>query len=259
MDIDKFMKFRERLLESGKRLHLENPDNLNLKELQAIDARTFELLNEIDMLMGYEYHDTGIRRPATVSEMKQSYLFSNFIDWYDVVPTYTTLVYNYVIKNYPSSQYKKVICVGDGEKCHLGRKLADEGYKVVVVDSVSEKEFSFSRNEKGGSLYVVQGEFFDTSTDMIDWADIIVGAKVPECAEDLIKLNKPTVFSISSNPEIHDMRFNGEPILSAEQLADEIEKFPGVKKRNYVNYLDEELSIYVCDGKQRERDKERER
>ncbi len=259
MDINGIMKLRRRLIENQKRLHLENPDNLNEEGLQAIDAKISELLNGIDMSIGYGYHDNRITKPVTMSKEMQTFLFGEFLDWYEIIPSYANLVYHYVINNYPSEQYKKIICVGDGENCHLGRKLADKGYKVVVVDSVSEKGYSFSENEKGGSLHVVQGEFFDTSTDMIDWADIVVGAKVPQCAEDLTKLNKPTVFTISNNPEIYDMRFAGKPILSAEQLTRELEKTPGLKRKKYVDYLEHEISIFVCDGKERERSKGEER
>ncbi len=107
-------------------------------------------------------------------------------------------------------------------------------------------------NGEYGSLHVVNGKFFDTSEDMIEWADIIVGVKVPLCAEDLTKVAKPTIFSISNNPEIYNMRFNGNPITSAKLLENEIEKNPKVKRVNFRNYLGQMSYIYVCDGNQRE-------
>ena len=110
-----------------------------------------------------------------------------------------------------------------------------------------------SGDDKHGSLHVVQGKFFDTSGDMIDWADIIVGVKVPLCAEDLTKLDKPTIFSISTNPEIYNMRFKGVPIKSAEQLQNEIEKVPKVKRVNFQDYLGGKAHIYVCDERQTEK------
>lgn len=101
-------------------------------------------------------------------------------------------------------------------------------------------------------MHVVNGKFFDTSEDMIEWADIIVGVKVPLCAEDLTKVAKPTIFSISINPEIYNMRFNGVPITSVELLEHEIEKIPRVKRVNFQGFLGEESHIYVCDERQRE-------
>ncbi len=250
MDINSVIKYRKRLIESGKRVGLENPDRLNNDEMQALMARIFEHLNELDMSLGHENYDTGIRKPENIGKDRQEELFISFIDWYGIIPEGSTLISNYVQKKYPQTQYKKVICVGDGEWCHLGRKLANEGYCVVVVDPVSKKEFQIPDTSKHGKLHVVKGEFFDTSKDMIEWSDMIVGVKVPLCAEDLTKVAKPTIFSISKNPEIYNMRFNGIPITSAESLENEIEKNPRVKRVNFRDYLGQETYIYVCDGRQ---------
>lgn len=257
MDINSVMRYRKRLIECGKRVSLENPDRLNSDELQALIARIFEHLNELDMSLGHENYDTGIRKPENIDKDRQEELFISFIDWYGIIPEGSTLISNYVQKKYPQTQYKKVICVGDGEWCHLGRKLANEGYCVVVVDPVSKKEFQNPDTGKHGKLHVVKGEFFDTSKDMIEWADMIVGVKVPLCAEDLIKVDKPTIFSISKNPEIYNMRFNGIPITSAELLENEIEKNSKVKRVNIRDYLGGEAHIYVCDGGRRVEAEER--
>lgn len=91
---------------------------------------------------------------------------------------------------------------------------------------------------------------------MIDWTDIIFGVKLPLCAEDLTKLDKPTIFSISTNPEIYNMRFKGVPIKSAEQLQNEIEKVPKVKRVNFQDYLRKDSYIYVCDERQTEKKKD---
>ena len=255
MDIDSVIKYRTKLIEYGKRASIENPDRLNNDELQALTVRIFDMLNQLDMSLGYDNHDTGIRKPESVDKDRQEELFTSFIDWYGIIPEGSTLMNNYVQKNYPQNKYKKVICVGDGEWCHLGRKLANRGYDVVVVDPFSKKEFEMSADDKHGSLHVVKGKFFDTSKDMIDWSDIIVGVKVPLCAEDLTKLDKPTIFSISNNPEIYNMRFKGVPIKSAEQLQNEIERISKVKRVNFRDYLGYDSHIYVCDERQREADK----
>lgn len=256
MDIDSVIKYRTKLIEYGKRASIENPDRLNNDELQALTVRIFDMLNQLDISLGYDDHDTGLRKPESVDKDRQEELFISFIDWYGIIPEGSTLMNNYVQKNYPPNKYKKVICVGDGEWCHLGRKLANRGYDVVVVDPFSKKEFEMSADYKHGKLHVVKGKFFDTSKDMIDWSDIIVGVKVPLCAEDLTKLDKPTIFSISNNPEIYNMRFKGVPIKSAEQLQNEIERISKVKRVNFRDYLGHDSHIYVCDERQREKKEE---
>lgn len=256
MDINSVMKYRTKLIEYGKRAVVENPDRLNGDEAQALTAKIFEVLNELDMSLGYNNHDTGIRKPESIDKDRQEELFISFVDWYGIIPTGTTLINNYVQKNYSKTQYKKVICVGDGEWCHLGRKLANKGYNVVVVDPISKKKFERASHNECGSLHVVNGKFFDTSKDMIEWADIIVGVKVPLCAEDLTKVTKPTIFSISANPEIYNMQFNGVRITSGELLENEIEKISKVKRINFRDYLGEESHIYVCDERQIETKKD---
>ena len=46
------------------------------------------------------------------------------------------------------------------------------------------------------------------------------------------------------------MRFKGVPIKSAEQLQNEIEKVPKVKRVNFQDYLGGKTHIYVCDERQ---------
>lgn len=252
MNIDGVIKYRRKLIECGKKVSIENPDRLSNDELTALVSRIFDELNNLDMSVGYDNYDSGVRRPASIDDVRQDELFVSFIDWYGILPTGTTLINSYVPKHYPRSQYKRVICVGDGEWCHLGRKLAKQGYDVVVVAPVSKKEFETPASDTVGKIRVVKGEFFNTSENMIDWADIIVGAKVPLCAEDLTKVDKPTIFSISANPEIYNMRFNGVLITSSEQLENEIEKSPKVKRVNFKDYIGHISSIYVCDGRKRD-------
>lgn len=252
ININDVLKLRSKILEGIRRVMTENPDRLNVDELNAVLSRCFALLNELDMGLGFECYDTKLKRPDSIPEWQQIDLYNNFIDWYNILPTGGRVINGYVQKNYPNSKYKRVICVGDGRYCHLGRRLASEGYDVVVVDPVSKKEFARPADGKSGRLHIVNGEFYRASRAMIDWADIIVGAKVPLCAEDLTKLDKPTVFSISDNPEIYKMRYNGVLITSAKQLQGEIEKSPRVKRVNYEDYIGNRSFIYVCDGRDKE-------
>ena len=66
-----------------------------------------------------------------------------------IVSESLTLEYtsNYIQENYPVEEYRQILCVGDGQCSHLGRKLADKGYNVVSVDPLARKEFSTRRNE----------------------------------------------------------------------------------------------------------------
>ncbi len=250
--LDAVYKYRNKLIESGKKVNFENPDNLNFEELQALTCKIFSELNELDVSLGYETYDTGLKMPAGVNEEKLKAMYIDFLDWYEILATPSNVILNYVKRNYPKEKFPRVICVGDGEHCHLGRKLANLGYTVAVVDPVAKKEFSMSRNEKGGMLKVVRGEFFETSTPMIDWANLIVGAKVPQCAEALTQISKPAIFNISENAEIYNMRFKGTQILSSEQLAKEIEKTPHAKKIKHTDNFGMESYFYVCEDRELE-------
>lgn len=251
------MKYRKHIMTYGKMVAFDNPDKLGIDELEALIARIFEELNKIDMSLGYEYHDTGLKAPDGVSRERQEELFINFIDWYKVIQTPNSQVYDYVMEHYPKEKYPRILCVGDGENCHLGRMLAAEGYHVVSVDPVARRELSGATGipqiseSKGGKFKVVQAEFYKDSTDMIDWASVIVGSKIPQCAEQLIGLKKPTVFNISKNAEIHNMKFRGTSIKSSEQLTSEIAKCSGVKLRR-TKLNDEEPILFICDPRERE-------
>lgn len=246
-------KYRSRLIESGKRVNFENPDNLSLDELQALTARIFKELNDLDMSLNFPPHDTGLRRPESVDKFRENEIFIDFLDWYNVIATPSNVILGYLKSKYPKNKYPRVVCVGDGEKCHLGRKLAGLGYTVVVVDPVSKKDFTMSKKEDGGMLRIVKGKFNEKSEDMINWSNVIVGAKVPECAESLASIkNRPTVFSISSNAEVHNMSFRGKPIRSSAELEREIEKMPRVKKIEHTDSFGMKSRFYEFDQKDHE-------
>ena len=65
------MKYRQGLLEKGKEMNFKNPDRLSLEQLQAVTEKIFTEVDKIDVQMGYPHHDTGLRRPASVSESEQ--------------------------------------------------------------------------------------------------------------------------------------------------------------------------------------------
>lgn len=253
------IRYREKLLECGKLFSFENPDNLSSDEILAVVDRVFNEINKIDMSCGFPYHDTGIRLPKSISKDRQEELFIDFIDWYQVIETPSGQVYQYVLKHYPRNKFPRILCVGDGEKCHLGRKLAMQGYDVVSVDPLADKKFSGRINNgvqksetNQGKFHVIKGTFHKTSEDMINWANVIVGAKVPLCAEELIGLKKPAVFNISANANIYNMRFKGKKIEDSKDLSREIKKCEGVTVEKIQNgYKKEGSELYICDPRLR--------
>ena len=254
--IEMAMRYRSNLLKYGKRVTVENPDKLNNDEMTALSEKIFSELNRLDMSFGYPYHEVGISVPKSITKDRQEELFGEFVDWYQVIDTPSEVVYRYVVGNYNPEKHPRILCVGDGENCHLGRKLAMAGYNVVSVDPVAKKQFATNRNngsnEIKGSLRIVTGQFLENSEDMVNWADVIVGSKVPLCAEALVGQNKPAIFNISANVEIYNMKFKGKPISSSEELIDEIKKCPGVKMKKWKS---DTLGIcnilFVCNERQR--------
>ena len=245
-----------KLIVNGKKVITENPDKLSIIELENLSYEIMNRINEINSGLGYETREVE-KPPILISKERRISLFVDFIDWYDIVETPSYDVYKYVLENYPLNRCTRILCVGDGENSHLGRKLAMKGYQVVCVDPVAKKEFSSNRNKNNqerkanGNLHVVQGEFFDISEDMINWADLIVGSKIPCCAESLIGLNKTAVFNISENAEVHNMRFKGKKINSSKQLKLEIMKCEGVRvERRIEEHTNREKLLFICNERE---------
>ncbi len=76
-------------------------------------------------------------------------------------------------------------------------------------------------------------------------------------AEELIAIDKPTVFTISSNAEEHDIQFKGIPIKSSTQLEKLILQSPKVKCEEIdamlrINEIDERRKLFICNGKNKE-------
>lgn len=248
--------YQRKLIQYGKKVISENPDKLSIIEIDNLSYEIMNRINDIDSNFGYETHEIE-KPPILISKERRMSLFIDFLDWYDIVETPSYDVYKYVLDNYLPNRCTRILCVGDGENSHLGRKLAMKGYQVVCIDPVARKEFSSNRNKNNqerkvnGNLHVVQGEFFDISTDMINWADLIVGSKIPCCAESLIGLNKPAVFNISENAEVHNMRFKGKKINSSKQLKLEIMKCKGVKvERRIEEHTNRERLLFICNERE---------
>ena len=190
----------------------------------------------------------GMDKPESVSDVRAKELFVDFLDWYGIIPTPANKVYGEVIKNYPASKYKRILCVGDGKCSHLGRKLAEKGYEVVSVDPEARKEFSGKAKNGTGKLYVVRGQFLSNSEDMQDWADLIVGSKITEFVEEVVDAKKPAVFTISDNAEIYNMRYKGKPIRSSKELDDELIKVKGMTVKKVGDKFDDNrVLVYVYD------------
>lgn len=251
------LEFRKQLIEKGKQVNFENPDNLDTNQLIALTEKIFSVINEIDVALGYPEHPTGLTKPRSVSKKEQSELFHNFLDWYEIVSTPNQYLYQYVIKHYPKSKYSQILCVGDGENCYLGRKLAMKGYKVISIDPIARREFSEEgMSEDGeGMLCVVKDKFSKDSKGLIDWANLVVGVKVPMCVPDLVNLPKPTAFSISANPEIYNMSFKGTKITSAQQFKRLIERCTGIRvftpEPAFDGHEMHSCEIFIHDGRQR--------
>ena len=251
---EEVVKYREGLINYGREVVFTNPDRLSDKELQALVYTIFERINELDMACGLPYHNTGMPMPNSVSKDRANELFVDFLDWYEIIQTPANKVYSEVVKNFPVSKYKRVLCVGDGMCSHLGRKLAEAGYEVVSVDPYARKEFSGKAKNGNGKLYVTQASFFRTSGDMQDWADLIVGSKITEFVEEIANSKKPAVFTISDNAEIYHMRYNGKPIRKSKDLENELEKVKGITVKNIRDELSDDITkVYCYEPKERDR------
>lgn len=254
-EVDEIIKYRTKLIECGKKVIFENPDRLSVEEIDALTQRILTELNNLDVSFGMPSHQMNFRNHR-VDRFRVEEMYMDFLDWYDIVKSPANALYDYVRTNYPVKKYKKILCVGDGKCSHIGRKLASIGYDVVSVDPEADKKFKIARKSKdAGRLHIVRGSFISSSEPMIEWADLIIGPKVPQCAEEFIDCDKEAVFTISRNPEIHDMRFRGVPVTSEKVLVDEIKKCKGIQIKKYDRYLDGNHPIQIFVSKPVQKDK----
>ena len=253
------MEYRQNLINYGKRFANENPDNFSRDEIEAVLAEIFYQLNKIDEeIGGFPHHETGLRCPKSITKDRKDILFNHFADWYQLLNTPSQAVFNYVVRHYPVEQFKKILCVGDGEKCHLGRKLAIQGYEVLSIDPEADSSLMAYQKAKYSKatkckFSIATQMFSENSHDLINWADLIVGSKIPPIIETLLRLDKPSVFTSSENPETYHMKFHGIPVTSADQFNELIKKVPGVKaatvpmaRKNGGPY-----NIFVYEGRDR--------
>lgn len=255
--MQELVKYREKLIQYGKVIAEENPDHLEADELQALVYRIFEELNKINTGLGYPYHNIDKEIPATVSKERAEELFVNFVDFYNIICTPTSRMYNYIVENYSIDRYPKILCVRDGENSHLERKLQVKGYDVVSVDSAVKNIFPERikiETQKSAEFHEnCNGDNTNNSEKVIEWANLVVGSRVSNCAEDLVSLGKPAVFNISANLENNNVHFKGIPITSSKTLVRELSRCSGVSVKRDSNDMllkDDEL-IFVCNGRER--------
>ena len=242
-------KIRNGILKYGKTVGFENPDNLPLNELVALSIKILKEVEKIDRKFGYPPHSIDTPSIAkTVSSSRLEELYVDFLDWYDIVPGLGKSVYDHVLENYPKEKCANILCVGDGIKSHLGRKLAMKGYNVISVDPEADTHLpSDEETLKSGGMFIASKDFFThNSRQAIDWADLIVGSKIPTIVEEILQVDsKPAVFTISKNPEMYHMTFKGIPIKSADQFKNLIKKSKGIQSKEYIYDEDYEHSITV--------------
>lgn len=247
--INEAIRYREDLIKYGKEFAITNPDNLSDDELMAVSTKIFEQLNNIDMGFGHSYHETNTKLPDSISDARAYQLFIDFIDWYEIFSTPSRAVLDYVLSEYPKSEFSNILCVGDGEKSHLGRKLAMKGYNVISVDPAADTTLPLdSKIKSSGGKFTARDSFFShKSSEYIEWADLIVGSKIPTLVEEILKIpNKPAVFAISKNAEMYRMAFRGIPITSSKQFTNLISKQPNIKTKSYkYERRDDEEPIIV--------------
>ncbi len=237
--MQELLKYKENLLQYGKKLAEENPDHLASDELQALVYRIFKELNKIDTALGHPYTESNIESPNSVSQERIEELYINFINDNNIVVTPNNRIYNYVTQNYSPEKYPKILlCVKEGENSYLGQRFANKGYKVVSVNPLESKVFE-ERKQK--------------SEDVLEWANLVIGSKLPQCAENFVQMGKPAIFNISNNSKDYNVHFKGLSITSPHGLFREITKCSGVSvRRERYDVFDEDDLLFICNGRERD-------
>ena len=201
-----YFDFNKYLLTEAANYRNNNPDYLTAEELNSFSSKIFEVI-------------MALNRGKRLDDFKSDELLNNFFDWNEIRDTPSNRVLKVVLEKYPLEKYKNILCVGDGEKCHLGRKLAKHGYNVFIMDPIAKvPDGERYRVFSGFEGYYTYNHPFNNE------ADLIVGAKVPQIAEHIIRSGKKSIFTLSANPEIHQFNFAGIFIESMEQLESLIKK-----------------------------------
>jgi len=96
-----------------------------------------------------------------------------------------------------------------------------------------------------------KGDNTNNSEKVIELANLFVGSRVSNCAEDLVSLGKPAVFNISANLENNNVHFKGIPITSSKTLVRELSRCSGVSVKRDSNDMllkDDELASSYENG-----------
>ena len=254
------LRYRDSLIKHREKVLAENPDKLENLELAVLSYKIYKEIQKIDD--GLPEHLRSHVSFPNVPPFDESeefnafshYLFGEFVDWFDLIPTISNNLLTFVLNRYPVDTFPNIVCVGDGQFCHLGRKLAQKGYKALSIDP----EINTNVILNDGKFHRIDREFSLQDEDIIRWANLIVGPKVPQCTEIFLNCPKPTVFSISKNPEMYKMTVNGQLITSHKQLDEIIRHTTGVTtfKRRTTNPLEGvcEMNIYVHNGRVNDKD-----
>lgn len=255
----KDLRYRDALIRHRSKVLVENPDKLENLELAVLSYKIYKEIKKIDdglpeHLRSYIYFpDVPPFDESEEFKAFSNFLFCEFVDWYDLMPTINNNLLTFILNKYPANISPNIICVGDGQFCHLGRKLSQNGYKALSIDP----EINTNVIHNDGKFHCLDREFSLQDEDIIRWASLIVGPKVPQCTEMLLNCPKPTVFSISMNPEIYNMTVGGVLITSHDQLDKIIRHTAGVTtyRRKFTNTLDNvcEMNIYAHDGRTKQK------
>ena len=126
--------------------------------------------------------------------------------------------FKYILKEYPSNKFPRVLEVASGKVCSLSKKLKEAGYKVTAIDP----NIRIRPNELKG-VKLLKRKF--TKDFDVNLYDIIIGYNACPVAGTLLDIkNKPVVFTICDGPETDKPLDLGNHINSREEFVSELEK-----------------------------------
>ena len=241
----------------------KNPDKLSSKELELLMLSLVYTLGEtlgksqIERIIGQE-EATRLREEysslSPQDRLHAEILESDFVDYYQIFPTPSQAVYEKVIKYFPREQFKRVLCVGDGRRCHLGRKLASDGYEVVCMDPLSSRVVGESFDHNNGGKLKIVSDYFNSRCQLLPYVDVVVGSKIPDIAADVVNSGKPYVFTTSLNPGVNSrIVIHGVTVTSYQQMDALLRGAPGIRvEKQFDNPRN--LNIYIRGGLTRGKD-----
>lgn len=249
----------------------ENPDKLTKEQkdilLYTMFNSTFALAlfleednnelftnNELKTIQEFTRKIAAIKDPLARGVIDEigGLLKESFIDSSQITPTVSQSVYEMTKQYFPRDSFKTILVVGDGIHSHMGRKLASDGYNVVCMDPLPvlniNLESEFDRSN-GGSLKIMNVPFHYTHP-IKDYVDAIVGSKIPDCAEQVVRAGKPCLFTLSLNPGANSIiTIYGERMTNYPQMANSIKNAPGIKA---VRLPGSNMDAFVRGGREHE-------